>query len=321
MAGGVGDGEGSAASRLGTGARLEPERSGDRRRQPGHGDLEGRGPQRASRLAYLGPVGTFSHIVARERFGDGLELVPRADLASVVEFLGEAAGNRALVPVENTSGGTIYGTVDLLIELAGRVFVTESISLDVRMALIGRRDEVIERVYSHFVQLHNHRDWFRENLPDAEVVPVASTALAAEMAAAKAGSAALSAPGAAEIYGLDVLRCPVLEGAGNVTHFFVLGNAAMGAGEGDARTALAVSFGNESGSLYRFLEPFATAGVNVNRIISRPFPGRTDQVMFFLEVDGAPGGELFDGVMREAEGRCEVFVNFGSYGFGRRVSS
>lgn len=278
-----------------------------------------------SSVAYLGPVGTFSHIVALRRFGEGVELVPRADLAGVVDFLAEARANRALVPVENTSGGTIYGTVDLLIEMAGRVFVTESIALDVRMALLGRTGETIDRVYSHFVQLHNHRDWFRENLPGAEVIPVVSTALAAEMAAAKPGSAALSAPGAAEIYGLEVLRCPVLEGGAggsNVTHFFVLANAATVIGEeGKARTALAVSFGNESGSLYRFLEPFARAAVNVNRIISRPFPGRTDQVMFFLEVDGSPGGEVFDGVMREAAGRCEVFVNFGSYEFSRRIQS
>ncbi len=283
---------------------------------------DGAGGQPGGRVAYLGPVGTFSHIVAMRRFGDAAELVPRADLTGVVEFLGEASGNRALVPVENTSGGTIYGTVDLLIEMAGRVFVRESIALAVRMALIGRAGEKVERVYSHFVQIHNHRDWFRENLPDAEVIPVASTALAAELAAAQSGSAALSAPGAAEIYDLEVLRCPVLEGSGNVTHFFVLANsAAEVSAEGVARTALAVSFGNESGSLYRFLEPFARAGVNVNRIISRPFPGRTDQVMFFLEVDGAPGGEVFDGVVREAEVRSEVFVNFGSYGFARRIQS
>ncbi len=274
------------------------------------------------KVSYLGPAGTFSHIVAMRRFGDGAELIPRGDLTAVVEFLAEARENLALVPVENTSGGTIYGTVDLLIEMSGRVFVTESIALDVRMALIGRSGETIERVYSHFVQLHNHRDWFRENLPGAEVIPVASTALAAEMAAEKRGSAALSAPGAAEIYGLDVLGYPVLAGAANVTHFFVLANAAkkMGAGA-EARTALAVSFGNESGSLYRFLEPFARANVNVNRIISRPFPGRTDQVMFFLEVEGAPGSRTFDEVMSAAEKRCEVFQNFGSYTFGRRVSS
>ncbi len=274
------------------------------------------------RVAYLGPVGTFSHLVARGRFGDEAELVPRGDFAGVVEFLGESDANWALVPVENTSGGTIYGMVDLLIEMAGRVFVTESISLDVQMALIGRPGVTITRVYSHFVQIHNHRDWFRANLPGAEVVPVASTALAAEMAAKEAGAAALSAPGAAEIYGLEILERPVLEGAGNVTHFFVLANESAVVAEPDAaRTALAVSFGNESGSLYRFLEPFARAGVNVNRIISRPFPGRVDQVMFFLEVDGAPGGAVFDGVIAEAEARCEVFVNFGSYEFGRRVRS
>ncbi len=276
----------------------------------------------SKRVAYLGPVGTFSHIVAKRRFGDGADLVPRGDLASVVDFLSEDPYNEALVPVENTSGGTIYGTVDLLIESTGRIFVTESIALDVRMALIGRENERIERVFSHSVQLHNHRDWFRENLPDAEVVPVASTALAAEMAKEQEGAAALSAPGAAEIYGLDVLECPVLKTAGNVTHFFMLANRRREpAGDAGARTACAVSFGNEPGSLFRFLEPFARAEVNVNRIISRPLPGRSDQVVFFLEVDGAPGRPGFDEVIEVARERSEVFLDFGAYGYARRFAS
>ncbi|MGC1481835.1 MAG: prephenate dehydratase domain-containing protein [Chthoniobacterales bacterium] len=274
------------------------------------------------RVAYLGPIGTFSHIVARQRFGGEAGLLPRADLTGIIDFVREDGGERALVPVENTSGGTIYGTVDLLIESAERVFVTESIALDVRMALIGREGERIERVFSHSVQLHNHREWFRENLPGVEVESVASTALAAELARDQRGAAALSAPGAAEIYGLDVLRCPILEGPGNVTHFFVLAGERQAPPEATmARTAVAVSFGNEPGSLFRFLEPFARAEVNVNRIISRPFPGRVDQVMFFLEIDGAPGSETFDEVMRVARDRSEVLIDFGSYGYAKKFRS
>lgn len=273
-------------------------------------------------VAYLGPRGTFSHIVARRRFRSEERLVPCESIGAVFEFLMERPDALAVVPVENSSGGTIYDTVDLLIEHAGELFVTEELELDVRIALLGKKGEPIRRVFSHFVQLQHHRAWLKENLPGAKVEAVSSTALAAERAAGVKGGAALSAPGAAEIHGLDVLRCPVIPGKSNVTHFLVLARQERTPkNPQEARTALAVSFSNECGSLYRFLEPFAKARVNINRIISRPFPGHADRAVFFMEIDGAPGVPAYDAVIRRAQHRSETFSGFGSYPWGRRVRS
>jgi chorismate mutase / prephenate dehydratase len=275
-----------------------------------------------SPVAYLGPVGTFSHIVARKRFRTDDRLVACPSIGAIFEFLLNNPAALAVVPVENSSGGTIYDTVDLLVENAGSLFVTEEIALDVRIALIGREGVPVKRIFSHFVQLQHHRDWLRVHHPKAQVEAVVSTAVAAERAAATKGGAALSAPGAAEIYGLDVLAQPKVGAKANVTHFLVLSRKERSPAEPQtARTALAVSFSNESGSLYRFLEPFARAKVNINRIISRPFPGNADRAVFFMEVDGAPGVPAFDAVIERARQRSETFLEFGSYPSQRRVKS
>ncbi len=157
-----------------------------------------------SPVAYLGPIGTFSHLVARKRFRADDRLVACPSIGAIFDFLLHEPSALAVVPVENSSGGTIYDTVDLLIENAGTLFVTEEITLDVRIVLIGRQGAPVRKVFSHFVQLQHHRAWLRENYPDAEVEAVSSTAVAAERAATTKGGVALSAPGAAEIYGLDV---------------------------------------------------------------------------------------------------------------------
>jgi prephenate dehydratase len=275
-----------------------------------------------SPVAYLGPVGTFSHLVARKRFRPESRLVACPSIGAIFDFLLGDPKALAVVPVENSSGGTIYDTVDLLIEHAGSLFVTEEIALDVRIALIGRKGAKVRRVFSHFVQLQHHRDWLRAHYPGAEVEAVSSTALAAQRAAATKGGAALSAPGAAELYGLDVLAQPALGDKVNETHFLVLSHRAKLPAKPDAaRTALAVSFSNECGSLYRFLEPFAKARVNINRIISRPFPGHADRAVFFMEIDGAPGVAAFDTVIERARKRSQTFSEFGSYPFGRRFRS
>ncbi len=275
-----------------------------------------------SPVAYLGPVGTFSHIVARKRFRSDDRLAACPSMGAIFDFLLNDPTALAVVPLENSSGGTIYDTVDLLIENAGSLFVIEEIALDVRIVLIGREKAPVKRIFSHFVQLQHHREWLRANYPKAETEAVASTAVAAERAAAIKGGAALSAPGAAEIYGLDVLARPQVGSKVNVTQFLVLSRQEQRpADPRNARTALAVSFGNESGSLYRFLEPFAKAEVNINRIISRPYPGKADRAVFFLEIDGAPGLPAYDAVIQRARKRSDALYEFGSYSWKKRLKS
>jgi len=275
-----------------------------------------------SPVAYLGPVGTFSHLVARKRFRDESRLVPCPSIGAIFDFLLADLRALAVVPLENSSGGTIYDTVDLLIENAGALHAIEEIALDVRIALIGRSRVPVRRIFSHFVQLQHHRKWLQAEYPAAKIEAVASTAIAAERAAATKGGAALSAPGAAEIYGLDVIAEPPSDGRVNVTHFLVLSRKPQAPKRpSEARTAVAVSFSNECGSLYRFLEPFAKARVNINRIISRPFPGDPDRAVFFMEIDGAPGVAAYDSVIERARRRSQTFTDFGSYPWARRVRS
>lgn len=275
-----------------------------------------------SSVAYLGPIGTFSHLVARRRFRDENRLVACPSIGAIFELLLSDKSARAVVPLENSSGGTIYDTVDLLIENAGDLFVVEEMTLDVRIALIGSAGRPVKRVFSHFVQLQHHRGWLQAHYPEVPVEAASSTAVAAERAAKIWGGAALSAPGAAEIYGLDVLAWPETAHKVNQTSFLVLARKERRpAKPAEARTALAVSFGNESGSLYRFLEPFAKARVNINRIISRPFPGDADRAVFFMEVDGAPGVPAYDAVIGKARQRSLDFAEFGSYPWRRRLRS
>lgn len=273
-------------------------------------------------VIYLGPEGTFSHLVAERRFGSKRALEPCGSFGAIFDSLIAQPGAHAVVPVENSLGGTIYDAVDLLIAQAGRVFVVEEIALHVRIGLLGRTGAPIRRVYSHFVQLHSHRDWLSENLPDAEIIPVASTAMAADSAAADPEAAALAAPGAAASRNLDILRCPVIHGLANITHFFVLGHVEKIPKNPDAaRSAVAVSFGNECGSLHRFLGPFARNHVNINRIISRPFPGYADRAVFFMEIDGGPGVASYDSAIKRASSTCDTFFSFGSYPWQRVIRS
>lgn len=243
-------------------------------------------------VAYLGPEGTFSHLVALRRFPKNPGL-PCATIAEVVHAVRSGNATYGIVPIENSSGGTITETVDLLIEEVGHVFIREELALDVRLALLGRVGadfRKLNTVYSHVMPLRHHRAWIGENLPAARMVECSSTAEAARKAAHSATSVALASPGAAELYGLSILKFPVRPEEVNVTHFFVLGEKPQAVGYSSnkrMKTAIVAALPQTSGSLHRFLGPFARAGVNLCRIVSRPVPGKPETYVFYLEVEGA----------------------------------
>ena len=243
-----------------------------------------------STVSYLGPEGTFSHLVALRRFPKNPG-IPCATITEVVHAVRSGAASFGIVPIENSSGGTITETVDLLIEQAGKIFIREELALDVRLALLGKRGadfKKIKAIYSHVMPLRHHREWIAENLPEAHMIESSSTAEAARLAALSKDAVALAAPGAAPLYGLSILRFPVRPEAVNVTHFFVLaaGSAAKAISAKRIKTAIVAALPQTSGSLHRFLGPFARAEVNLCRIVSRPVPGQPETYVFYLEVEG-----------------------------------
>jgi len=273
-----------------------------------------------SQVAYLGPEGTFSGILARQRFGKKADLIASAAIEGVFESVLSGATPLGLVPVENSSGGTVYDTIDLLIRHADRVFILEEVSLDVRIALLGRKGKPVATVYSHFTQIKHHADWLKNNHPGATLVPVASTAIAAERASADSQAAALASPGAAGIYHLDVLATPSNGREVNVTNFFIIA-AQPAPSERANRTALVATLRNQCGSLHKFLGPFARQDVSLTRIVSRPVPGQPQTYVFYIEVEGA---ETDPGVARALDlaGRQARAISIlGSFPLGRRFRS
>jgi chorismate mutase / prephenate dehydratase len=270
---------------------------------------------------YLGPEGTFSHILARKRFRRHAILVPCPTVEAVFERVLAVAGDLGIVPIENSSGGTVYDTVDLLIRHAGQIFIHEELALDVRIALLGRPGKAIAKVFSHFVQIKHHAEWLKARHPRARLHAVASTAVAAQKAAASSRAAALASPGAAEVYGLEVLELPSLGQTVNVTHFFVIGASAPDIREESQKTALVAALPNVCGSLHKFLGPFAREKVNLSRIVSRPVPGKPQTYVFFLEIDGSPQSDSVDRALVRAHALAESMTSLGTYPGRRRFKS
>ena len=273
------------------------------------------------RAAYLGPPGTFSE-EALTAAAPELESVPVPTLREVVLAVQRGTVERAIVPFENALEGGVDPVLDALaLEAPGVALIGEHVQPVVHNLVgpDGLALEEIETVLSHPQALAQCARWLAERIPHAVTVPTASTADAVREVAGHATRRAAIGPRlAAERYGARVLASEIEDEPGNATRFALLApvSAAPPPPEGvPAKTAL-VYWGAGSGSpgwLVDCLTGFASRGVNLVRIESRPLRQGMGRYMFFLDLEGSLASAAVADAVEELRTHAEVVRVLGSF--------
>ncbi|MDR2113280.1 MAG: prephenate dehydratase [Candidatus Accumulibacter sp.] len=268
--------------------------------------------ERPLSVAFLGPLGTFSESAATKHFGHAAQLRPQASIDDIFRAAETGHADFAVAPVENSTGGAIGRTLDLL--MASPLNVCGEVVLRIHQHLMSKESslESIATVYSHAQSLAQCHEWLNRSLPGARRVPVGSNAQAAQLAAAEAGAAALAGEAAARRYGLDILAGNVEDEANNTTRFFVLGRQESGA-SGNDKTSLIMSAPNRTGSLYELLAPFSEAGVSMTRLESRPARHTLWEYVFYVDVEGHRDDPRVARALAELARRAAYLKVLGSY--------
>lgn len=242
--------------------------------------------EEVTRVSFLGPAGTFSHQAAVRQFGALADLCPVRHIREVFERVERGDVHFGVVPVENTTEGAVTETYDALVE--SDVTLCGELLLEISHNLLARAEALadVRRVASHPQPLAQCRDWLHRHLPGVETVEMASTARAAQRAAAEEGTAALGSEVAAEAYDLHVLARGVEDRRGNATRFLVIGRESPAPSGDDLTSAVFTVRKDQSGTLYHLLEPFARHRVNLTSIQSRPMKGKPWEYHFFVDLEG-----------------------------------
>ncbi len=262
------------------------------------------------RVGFLGPAGTFSEeALCRSSVSLGVpEDAERVALPTIREVvLAAAAGDvdRAVVPIENSLEGSVDEALDTLLHDAPQARIVGEVVLPVRYALIARagvEQDTVEVVLSHPQALAQCSRFLREQMPSARAEATASTAEAVRAAvASRRPACALGTALAASLYGGSVLREGVEDEDANFTRFVWLssgqrcaepaeGHAADGADEGWKSSVVFSGDGDGTpGWLVACLSEFASRGVNLSRIESRPARRRLGHYVFLVDVAGHAG--------------------------------
>ncbi|MCU1623430.1 MAG: chorismate mutase / prephenate dehydratase [Frankiales bacterium] len=276
-------------------------------------------PEHPAVVGFQGVPHAYSHLAARKHLaGRGWEAGFRGypSFAEVVEALTTGECDLAVLPVENTTAGSINQVYDLLQDSDVHVVGEETWRVDHALAAVSDVAVTsLTRVLSHPQGLEQCAAFLR-SLPDAAPVIVFDTAEAMRAVAAQNDPtwAAIGSPEAAEANGLVVLRRGITDQAENFTRFLVLAREPIAvAARVPSKTSLVLVTSHEEGALLRCLTLLAESGHSMTKLESRPRPGRPFEYLFFLDFEGNVADANTQQVLEEL-GRTALSVKLlGSY--------
>lgn len=270
--------------------------------------------QEPLKVAFLGPEGTFTQAAVLTHFGHSVRGLPLGSIDEVFHEVEAASADFGVVPIENSTEGTVNHTLDRFI--ASPLTICGEVELRIHHSVMGQMSslEKIVRICSHPQALAQCRGWLDEHLPDVERVPVSSNAEGARRARDEQGTAAIAGETAAEVYGLKILAAEIEDRPDNTTRFFVLGRKLF-TPSGVDRTTLLVSIGHTDapGALQRLLQPLADHGVSMTRIESRPSHKKKWDYVFFIDIEGHADDKHVAKALAELKKRASLFRILGSY--------
>jgi len=264
-------------------------------------------------IAYLGPESTWTHQAAIKKFGHSVSYAPQPNISDVFDQVARRAASYGVVPIENSTDGAVFHTLDLFVE--SPLHICAQILLRIEHGLLAAipREE-IRTLYSHPQALGQCRGWISKHFPSADLIEVSSTTRAAQIARdhAAEGAAAIGSPLAAEMYGLALLEESIQDRATNTTRFLVIGEKTCPA-TGNDRTSILFVIHDRPGSLVKALQAFDQFQINMSKIESRPSKRKDWEYIFYVDLAGHCEDAKVADALAELANHCSLVKLLGSY--------
>lgn len=266
-------------------------------------------------VAYFGDEGSYTEEAAIDFFGEDCKRFCKGDFESVLKTVAPSnpTADYAVVPIENSSTGTIADVTELIPKFG--LYVVGEVSVPIRHCLVGingAAESDIKTVYSHhqaLMQCSQYLSGLSAAAQDFE-----STAVAAKMIAEKndKSCAAIASERTAMLYNLCVIKSDIVNSSCNTTRFAVVA-ARPEINEQCSKISLAFTLKHESGELYRILGAFARCGLNLMKLESRPIADRPFEYRFYADFTGNLLDDDVKAVVEEVRGETQSFKILGCY--------
>ncbi len=270
-------------------------------------------------LAYLGPTGTNSETAAlayakwlTAHQNQTATLCPYPSIALALQAVVKGKVNYAVVPIENSVEGSVTVVLDTLWQ-SENLQVHQELTIPILHGLLSYAQslEQIKTVYSHPQALAQCQKWLEEFLPQVQLIPTRSTTEGIQKLKDDLTAAAVSAPRAAKLYQVPLLRQDIKDRPDNCTRFWIVSSHDSKNG---SHLSLAFSLPkNAPGALVKALEIFARREINLSKIESRPTKRYLGEYIFFIDLEGNSHDAEIRDALKELSACTEVLKIFGNY--------
>ena len=265
------------------------------------------------RIAYQGEPGAYSEAAAL-RFKASADLLPQETFEAVFAAGDEGAATHGILPIENTTYGSIHRNYDLLLQhelpIVGEVTLPIVHNL---LALEGTTREQLRRVYSHPQGLAQCERFLR-TLDQVELVPTYDTAGSAKMIqdGQLRDTGAIASARAAEVFKLSILEAGVQDFAANTTRFLLIGRDAAPLDTAN-KTTIVFTVSNDAGALFKALSVFALRDIDLTKLESRPIPDRPFEYLFYADLSATREDLPCARALMHLAEFCPLLRTLGSY--------
>ena len=245
-----------------------------------------------AKVAFLGPIGSYSHSAARRYASAHLEKMIESSCKTfkdVFEQIEKEVVDYGILPIENSSSGSINEVYDLLQKTNLHIIGELSLPIDhCVLAIADAKLDQIDTIYSHpqpFQQCSN----FLERYPHWKIVYCDSTSSAIETVAKlnKPNIAAMGNKDGGELYGLQVLDHDFANQKQNITRFIVLSRKPIDVSyQIPAKTTILMKTGQQAGALVDALSVLRNHNIVMTKLESRPIHGTPWEEMFYIDLQG-----------------------------------
>lgn len=276
--------------------------------------------ERRLRVAYLGPVGTFSEQAVLAQFGSGVEPLACVSIDEVFRATEAGTADFGVVPVENSSEGAVNRSLDLFLQ--SPLKICGEVSVPVRHHLLTGSGSMqgVTRICAHAQALAQCTGWLNRNYPNLERVPVSSNAEGARLAALEPHTAGIAGDGALGRYDVQVVAQSIQDDPLNRTRFAVIGNHLCGP-SGTDQTSLILSVPDRAGAVHALIEPLSRHGVSMKRFESRPARQGNWEYYFYIDLLGHEADAPVAAALADIRAHAAYFKSLGSYPREVRLSA
>lgn len=262
-------------------------------------------------VGYLGPEGTFSNMASLSEFGNSVAHKAFNSIVDIFLAVDRDWIDYGVVPIENSTGGIIHTTLDMFLDYD--LQICSEIFMTIHHNLISRNPiERIKTIYSKAEPFQQCQIWLNENLPNVQCIEVGSTVKGVELAKDRDYAAAIGSEIAARKYHVPIIAAHIEDMKDNATRFVVIGKQESRP-TGNDKTSVMFSIKDKPGALFELLKPFATRGINLTKIESRPTRRRAWDYVFFVDMVGHKEDPVINECLADLKDHVRMTRVMGSY--------